>query len=112
VLGDCRLLSEYMQLAPADMLQDAVSLMAGEAVLRVIHTHDGCRVGCMVAAYSTPKERKKLLKAMKGHIMKMAMNEFAYIVLIKVLEVVDDTQLARKCAVQELTVRHLSLLQM
>ena len=101
----CRLVSEYMQLAPADMLQDAVELLCGEAVLRMIHTHNGCRVGCMVAAYSSPKERKKLLKAMKGHVLKMCLDEFAYITLIKLLAVVDDTQLVQKCVISEMVVR-------
>jgi pumilio homology domain family member 6 len=94
-----------MQLAPADMLQDAVELLCGEAVLRMIHTHAGSRVGCMVAAYSSPKERKKLLKAMKGHVVKMCLDEFAYITLIKLLAVVDDTQLVQKCAISEIVVR-------
>lgn len=94
-----------MTLAPADMLQDAVDMLAGEATLRIIHTHDGCRAGCMVAAYGSPKERKKLLKAIKGNAMKMASDNFAYVALVQVLRVVDDTQLVRKCAVQELAVR-------
>jgi hypothetical protein len=101
----CRLVSEYMQLAPADMLQDAVELLCGEAVLRMIHTHNGCRVGCMVAAYSSPKERKKLVKAMKGHVLKMCLDEFAYVVLIKMMAVVDDTQLMRKIVIKEVNVR-------
>jgi pumilio homology domain family member 6 len=97
--------SEYMQLAPSDMVQDCVESLSGEAVLRMVHTHDGCRVGCMVAAYSSPKERKKLVKAMKGHVLKMCLDEFAYVVLIKTLSVVDDTELVRKSIVQELLVR-------
>lgn len=101
----CRLVNEFMQLAPADMLQDAVELLCGEAVLRMIHTHNGCRVGCMVAAYSSPKERKKLVKAMKGHVLKMCLDEFAYVVLIKMMAVVDDTQLMRKIVIQEIKVR-------
>ena len=108
-----RLVSEYMQLAPSDMLQDAVELLCGEAVLRMIHTHNGCRVGCMVAAYSSPKERKKLLKAMKGHVLKMCLDEFAYITLVKLLAVVDDTQLVQKCVISEMVVRtHVSVLSL
>lgn len=100
----CRLVSEYMHLAPSDMLQDCVENLSGEAVIRMVHTHDGCRVGCMVAAYSTPKQRKKLVKAMKGHVMKFCADEFAYITLIKVLESVDDTELVRKTIVAEIQV--------
>jgi hypothetical protein len=101
----CRLVGEYMQLAPSDMVADSVELLCGEAVLRMVHTHAGARAGAMVAAYSSPKERKKLLKAMKGHVVKMCLDEFAYIPLIKLLAVVDDTQLVQKCAVAEISVR-------
>lgn len=100
----CRLVSEYMRLAPSDMVQDTVESLIGEATLRMVHTHEGCRVGCMVAAYSTPKQRKKLVKSMKGHVLKMCLDEFAYIVLIKTLAVVDDTEMVRKALVSELQV--------
>ena len=93
-----------MRLAPADMLQDTVESLIGEATLRMVHTHEGCRVGCMVTAYSTPKQRKKLVKSMKGHVLKMCLDEFAYIVLIKTLTVVDDTEMVRKAIVSEIQV--------
>jgi pumilio homology domain family member 6 len=106
----CRLVSEYMRLAPSDMLQDNVDSLIGEATLRMVHTHEGCRVGCMVAAYSTPKQRKKLVKSMKGLVLKMCLDEFAYIALIKILQVVDDTELVRKSIVAEIQVSIRTLL--
>ena len=101
----CRLVSEYLQLAPADMAADAVELLAGEATLRMVHTHAGCCAACLVAAWSSAKQRKKQFKAMKGHVMKMCRDEFAYVALVKMLSVVDDTALAQKCAVAELKAR-------
>jgi len=87
------------------MLEDAVELLSGEAVLRMLHTHEGAKVGCMVAAYGTPKDRKKLCKALKTHVLKAACDEFGYTVIIKLLSCVDDTQLTRKAVVSELVVR-------
>jgi pumilio homology domain family member 6 len=101
-----------MRLAPSDMVQDAVESLIGEATLRMVHTHEGCRVGCMVAAYSTPKQRKKLVKSMKGHVVKMCLDEFAYIALIKTLLVVDDTELVRKAIIAEIQVLGMSLLRL
>lgn len=95
-----------MLLAPSEMVQDCVESLSGEAVLRMVHTHDGCRVGCMVAAYSTPKQRKKIVKATKGHVMKMCADEFAYVMLIKLLAAVDDTELSRKTIVAEIQVQN------
>ena len=102
----CRLVHEYLLLAPTGQLEDAVELLSGESLLRMLHTHDGAKVGCMVAAYGTPKDRKKLVKAFKTHVLKVSTDEFAYAALIKVLSCVDDTQLMRKGIVQELMVRY------
>lgn len=97
-----RLVSEYLQLAPADMVADAVELLSGQSLLRMVHTHEGARAGCMVAVYGTPKDRKKLVKAMKSHATKMALDEYAYVVLLAVLLAVDDTQLVRKNVIADL----------
>lgn len=50
------------------------------------------------------QDRKKLVKAMKGHVMKMATNEWAHTVLCTALSVVDDTALVAKNIVAELKV--------
>lgn len=47
----------------------------GEAVLRMVHTHDGAAAACMALAYGSAKDRKRLVKAMKGHALAMATNE-------------------------------------
>lgn len=41
-------------------------MLAGPALLRMVHTRHGAYVGCAVMSYGTPKDRKKAVKAMKG----------------------------------------------
>jgi pumilio family protein 6 len=47
---------------------DAVDTLAaaGGNALKLVHTHDGAAAACMALAYGTPKDRKRLVKGMKG----------------------------------------------
>ena len=62
----CRLLAEYLEAAAPAAVAEAVELLAGPALLRLVHTRYGAYIGCAVLAYGTPKDRKKAIKAMKG----------------------------------------------
>lgn len=61
-----RLLHEYLLHAPGGAVEEVVGGLAGDVLMRMVHTRDGAAVGCMVLAYGTPKDRKKVVKAMKG----------------------------------------------
>lgn len=45
-------------------VEDAVQTLAGENLLRMMHTHEGAAAACMVLAYGTAKDRKAAVKAM------------------------------------------------
>lgn len=63
-----RLLRELLEAAPSSVVADAVDTLAatGGAVLKMVHTHDGAAAACMALAYGTPRDRKRLVKGMKG----------------------------------------------
>ena len=61
-----RLLAEYLEFATPRAVAEAVEMLAGPPLLRMIHTRHGAYVGCAIMAYGTPKDRKKAIKAMKG----------------------------------------------
>ncbi|KAA8548976.1 hypothetical protein F0562_000660 [Nyssa sinensis] len=48
------------------------------------------------------KERKKIIKGMKGHIGKIAHDQYGSMVLVCVLSIVDDTKLITKIVIREL----------
>lgn len=64
----CRLVREFLEAAPSSAIVDAVDTLAqtGGNVLKMVHTHDGAAAACMLFAYGTPKDRKRLIKGMKG----------------------------------------------
>ncbi|KAG2498855.1 hypothetical protein HYH03_003047 [Edaphochlamys debaryana] len=99
-----RLLKDYLECAPGLAVEDAVETLSatGEAVLRMVHTHEGAAAACMVLGYGTPKDRKKLVRAMKGHVPAMAADEWGHAVLCMALSCVDDTALTGKVLVPEI----------
>ena len=96
-----RALSEYMQHATPLEIYDVAELLCGPALLRLCHTQDGARVACMCVAAGTAKDRKKVVKAMKGHVGKMVADEWAHTVIMTLLSMTDDTKLLVKSIIPE-----------
>ncbi|GLC37797.1 hypothetical protein PLESTB_001477700 [Pleodorina starrii] len=98
-----RLVKEYLECATGLSVEEAVETLSqtGEAVLRMVHTHDGAAAACMVLAYGTPRDRKRVVRAMKGHVAAMAAEEWGHTVLCMVLACVDDTAMISKVVIPE-----------
>ncbi len=73
-----------------------------EAAVHGMHTRDGARVACGCLAYGDAKERKAILKGMKGYVARAALDPHGALVLCVALEVVDDTVLLSKGVLAEL----------
>ncbi|KAK9908988.1 hypothetical protein WJX75_005639 [Coccomyxa subellipsoidea] len=97
-----RLVAEYLEVAPASSVAEAVETLAGPPLLHMVHSRHGATVACQVLAMATAKQRKKVIKAMKGHVKTMACDEWAHIVLMAALKHTDDTALLRKTLLPEL----------
>ena len=55
-----------MDAAPATAVTDVVEMLAGPAIMHMVHSHAGADVACRALALGTAKQRKKAIKAMKG----------------------------------------------
>ena len=99
-----RVTAELLAAAPATTVADAVASLSGEALLHMAHTRDGATAACAVFAYGSARDRKKAVRALKGHVLDMARDEWGHLVLLTCLSVVDDTSLLRKFIVPELQV--------
>ncbi|XP_077105246.1 pumilio homolog 3 [Ranitomeya variabilis] len=73
-----------------------------EAVIYMIHTHDGARVGMHCLWHGTPKDRKVFAKTMKSFIEKIATGEFSHLVLLAMFDCVDDTKLVKQIIISEI----------
>ncbi len=104
---DRRMLAEYIAASPGTSVSEAVQLLSGPPLVRLVHTKEGAQVACAVITYGTAKDRKKAIKGLAGQadsIFKMAQDEFGHVVLLCILDTVDDTALLKKQVIPELQV--------
>lgn len=66
MVGNCRLVAEFLQCAAPMARQEIVDNLAGEPLLRMVHTHDGALAAALVLSFAGAKDCKKFVKAMKG----------------------------------------------
>ncbi|XP_057957672.1 pumilio homolog 24 [Malania oleifera] len=97
-----RALMEYFSIADKSSATDIIQQLSGPLLVRMIHTRDGSRIGMLCVKHGSPKERKKIIKGMKGHIDKIAHDQCGSMMLICILSIVDDTKFVTKVVIREL----------
>ncbi|KAK1293058.1 hypothetical protein QJS10_CPB17g01205 [Acorus calamus] len=95
-------LMEYFSIADKLSAADVIQQLSGSLLVRMIHTRDGSRVGILCIRHGSAKERKNIIKGMKGHVRKIACDQYGCLVLVSILSVVDDTKLVKKVIIHEL----------
>ncbi|CAN6302898.1 unnamed protein product [Urochloa humidicola] len=75
-------------------------------IARIMQTREGLKLAISCLKHGSAKDRKKIIKSLKGHIMKLALNDFGCLFLISIISIVDDTKLVSKIVIQELA-KHL-----
>lgn len=97
-----RALLEYMCISNKSSVTDIIQQLSGPLLVRMIHTRDGSKVGAFCIIHGGAKERKKIVKGMKGHVVKIAHDEYGCVILMCILSFVDDTSLVSKFIFREL----------
>ncbi|XP_068639913.1 pumilio homolog 24 [Aristolochia californica] len=95
-------LMEFLTIADKSSATDVLQQLSGPLLVRMIHTREGSKLGILCIKHGGAKERKKIIKGMKGHISKIAHDQYGSLVLVSVLSVVDDTKLITKVIISEL----------
>ncbi|XP_065863731.1 pumilio homolog 24 [Euphorbia lathyris] len=97
-----KVLIEYFSIVDKSAAAEVIQQLSGPLLVRMIHTRDGSRVGMLCVKHGSAKERKKIVKGMKGHVGKIARDQFGSTVLACILSTVDDTKLITKIIIREL----------
>ncbi|OIW17690.1 hypothetical protein TanjilG_29040 [Lupinus angustifolius] len=97
-----RVLLEYFSIADQSSVTDIIQQLSSPLLVRMIGTKDGAKIGILCVKYGNAKERKKIIKGLKGHIDKTAYHQYGCLVLVCILSVVDDTKLITKAIIREL----------
>ncbi|KAF9622711.1 hypothetical protein IFM89_032891 [Coptis chinensis] len=93
---------EFLNIADKFSAADVIEQLSGPLLVRMIHTKDGSKLGMLCIKHGGAKERKKIIKGMKGHIGKTALDQYGSMVLVCMLSTVDDTKLLTKIVIREL----------
>ncbi|KAK9126304.1 hypothetical protein Scep_015150 [Stephania cephalantha] len=97
-----RALLEYLSIADKSSATDVIEQLSGPLLVRMIGTRDGAKLGMLCIKHGGAKGRKKIIKGMKGHVGKIAHDQYGCMVLVSILSMVDDTKLLSKVAIREL----------
>nr|KJB34630.1 hypothetical protein B456_006G077200 [Gossypium raimondii] len=106
-----RVLIEYLDIADKSSAADIIQQLSGPLLVRMIHTREGSKIGMLCVKHGSAKERKKIIKGMKGHISKIAHDQCGCMVLVSIFSMVDDTKLITKIIIRQLqtTLKELAL---
>jgi pumilio family protein 6 len=98
-----QIICEYVTVAsPKDVRALCSSLV--DHSIHLLSTRAGSRVVAECAAYGTPKDRKRILKSLKGYTRSSLLHSDAYIAMLRVIDVTDDTVNVQKALLAELQV--------
>lgn len=96
---------EYVQVAVLEespkRMDELVNLMA-ESCLQLMSTKPGAKVVCALISHSSAKDRKRIMKTMKGHMMESLLHHSAFLPVIRLIDVTDDTINVQKTLLQEI----------
>lgn len=88
----------------ADMkdVSEVISLIR-DTVIRMAHTRDGSRVAVRCAELGTAKDRKSMLKSMKGFVPDTFRDQYGHLFAMALLDRTDDTTLLNSAIIQPIT---------
>ncbi|KAF7146008.1 hypothetical protein RHSIM_Rhsim04G0228200 [Rhododendron simsii] len=95
-------LIEYLSIADPSSAADVIQQLSGPLLVRMVHSKEGSRIAMLCIKHGSAKERKKIIKGMKGFVGKIANDQRGNMVLVCILSIVDDTKLVAKVVVREL----------
>ncbi|XP_046406190.1 pumilio homolog 3 [Ischnura elegans] len=94
-------LGEYISLCSEADRSEIISTISSFLPL-LTQTKEGAKVGMMCLWHGTQKDRKVVVKSLKGSVSQVALCEHGYLVLLSLFDCVDDTVLVKKALISEL----------
>lgn len=95
------LFAEYMDVAEPNEIRTISSTVADHSI-HLLSTRVGTRVVAACASYGTPKDRKRICKSLKGYTSSSLQHRDAYLALLRLVQVTDDTVSIQKSVLNEI----------
>lgn len=96
------LLHDYVTIAHPGEVRSFLAPALADHVLHLLSTRYGTRVACECIAYGTVKDRKRMIKCLKGYARSSLLHRDAYMAILRLCDVMDDTVLVNKMLLGEL----------
>jgi hypothetical protein len=100
-----QLLWEYVQEIQHHEKQNRMNVMINllvEAGTKLMTSKPGAKVMCAIASAATAKDRKRILKSLKGHVLESALHPSGHLYIMRICDVVDDTVSVQKSILTDL----------
>ena len=101
------LLVEYMDVVTSsttpgnENIRDMIPSIVDHSI-HLLSTRSGARVVALCASYATPKDRKRIMRSLKGYTKSSLVHKDAYLALLRLIQVTDDTVSVNKSILNEL----------
>lgn len=96
------LLHDYVTVTSSEDIRSFLTPAVADHALHLLSTRHGTHVVCECVAYGTVKDRKRILKCLKGYTRSSLLHRDAYLAILRVCDVMDDTVLVNKMIFAEL----------
>jgi len=96
-----QLFAEYVDVVEPSEIRMISSTIADHSI-HLLSTRVGTRVVCACASYGTPKDRKRICKSLKGYTSSSLLHRDAYLALLRLIQVTDDTVSIQKSVLNEI----------
>ena len=94
------LFAEYMDVADPIEIRTMASTVVDHST-ELLSTRFGTRVVAACASYGTPKDRKRICKSLKGYTTSSLLHKDAYLAVLRLVQVTDDTVSIHKSILNE-----------
>jgi len=96
-----KLFLDYFEFANEKLRSEMIESIR-ESLIHMIHTREGARVAMYCLWNGTAKDRKLIVKSFKTLVTKICKEEYGYLVMLALFDVVDDTKLVQKAILDEM----------
>ena len=95
------ILAEYLGVAKPNEIR-TMSASAADNVIHLLSTRAGTRAAAAFVAYGTAKDRKRIMKSLKGYTRTALLHHDAYLAILRLVQLTDDTVSIEKNLLNEL----------
>ena len=96
------LLDEFLQVVPPSEARSLASGPASDHSIHLLSTKAGTRAVAWLIAYGTARDRKRVAKSLKGYSRSGLLHRDAYLAILRLVQLTDDTVSTHKLVFHEL----------